>query len=192
MSSARARTLREKNQVAKLVKDLNKRMETFEDAVEELKILKESVCEMNDQLAEQEATNVEAMRKLKEDLRDNKLRALNEAVEAMGKVLISKDELEEYKNEADRWKDECSKVKEEARKELDSRVEEQLQRSLKIIELQNENKLASLKANNESYQSEINNLKDTIKRMSSELDSQKKLTADVAGARRPAPSEKKE
>uniref|UniRef100_A0A6C0EQ55 Uncharacterized protein n=1 Tax=viral metagenome TaxID=1070528 RepID=A0A6C0EQ55_9ZZZZ len=186
--STRAKKLREQNQVVKIVKDLIKRMETFEDAVEELKLLKDTVCDINEQLSEQEATNAEAMRKLKENLRDNKLRVLNETVEEMGRVIVSSDELEEYKQEATRWKAECSKVKEECRADVKSQVDEQMSRQLKILELQNENKLASLNASNESYKTEVQNLKETIKRMAQELDSQKKLTADVAGARRPVSS----
>lgn len=189
--SSRARTLREKNQVVKLVKDLIKRMDSFEDSVGELKILSETITDMNDQLASQEADNVEKMRQLKDALRDNKLKALNETVEGMGRVIISQDELEEFKNEAARWKEECTRVKEECRSDVKTQVDEQLERNLKILELQHENKLASFKATNEALNAEVNNLKETIKRMSQELESQKKLTADVAGANRPRVVEKK-
>ncbi len=184
MSSSKAKTLRDKNLVVKLVKDLDKRMDSFEDAVNELKILKDSICEMNDQLAEQEASNVEQLRKLKEDLRDNKTKALHDALQGMGKLLISEDEVTEYKNEAQRWKDECVRVKEEARAEVKTQVAEQLERQLKILELQNENKISTYKATSESLRSEIVNLKETISRMSQELDSQKDLTASIAGTSR--------
>jgi hypothetical protein len=185
MSTARARALREKNAVAKLVKDLNKKMDSFEDAVEELKILKDSITEMNDQIAEQEQTNVETMKRLKADLKDNRTRTLNEAVEEMGKVIVSTDELEEYKAEAERWKAECGRVKLAVADEVKEKVEEQVDRQLKILELQNECKTAELNASNESFKKEVQNLKEAIGRMSEELNSQKKLTADVARVGRP-------
>lgn len=181
--SSRAKTLREKNQVVKLVKDLNKRMESFEEAVEELKIMKDTICDMNDQLAEQELSNVEQLRQLREDLRDNKLKALNEAVEDMGKIIIAKDDLTEIKNEATRWKNECTRLKNEFNAQLGERVKEQLDRSMKILELENENKTAHIRAVNDAHLTEIANLKETIERMSKELDSQKQLTADIAGRR---------
>jgi predicted RND superfamily exporter protein len=183
MSTLRARKLKETNQVIKLVKDLNKRMETFEDAVQELKILKDSIAEMNDQIAEQEASNVETMRKLREDLKENKLKALTETVAGIGKVIISPEDLAEHKGEAQRWKDECARVKASVQKEIKEAVDDQMARRLKIQELEFENKTAKLSASCESYKAEIVNLKDTIARMSQELDSQKKLTADVARVR---------
>lgn len=183
MSSVRARKLKETNQVVKLVKDLNKRMESFEDSVQELKILKDSITEMNDQIAEQEASNTETLRKLKEDLKENKLRALTEAVNGMGKMIISPEDLAEHKAEAQRWKDECARVKSSVQKEIKEAVDDQMSRRLKIQELEFENKTAKLTASCENYKAEIVNLKETIARMSQELDSQKKLTADVARVR---------
>jgi len=178
--STRVKKMKETNQIVKLVKDLNKRMESFEDSVQELKLLKDSITTMNDQIDEQETTNVETLRKLKEELKESKLRVLNETVEAMGRVIVSVDDLGEYKQEVLRWKDECSKVKAAAQAEIKEKLQEQLDRQFKIMELQNENKTSKLSATCESYKTEVTNLKEMIARMSQELDSQKKLTADVA------------
>jgi len=183
MSTARARKLKENNQLVKLVKDLNKRMESFEDAVQELKLLKDSVTDINDQISEQEATNSETLRQLREDLRENKLKALTEAVQEMGKVIISTEDLAEHKSEAQKWKEECVRIKASVQKEIKESVEDQMSRRLKIQELEFENKTAKLSATCENYKAEIVNLKETIARMSQELDSQKKLTADVARVR---------
>jgi predicted TIM-barrel fold metal-dependent hydrolase len=180
MSTARARKLKEQNQVLKLVKDLNKRMESFEDTVQELKILKDSITDMNDQLTEQEASNVETLRKLREDLKENKLRALNEAVQTMGKVIVSEEDLEDYKQEVQKWKEEASRVKASVQTEIKEKVSEQLEKQMKILELQNENRTSKLTSACDSYKTEVANLKETIARMSAELDSQKRLTADVA------------
>jgi hypothetical protein len=180
MSTSRARKLKETSQVAKLVKDLNKRMESFEESVQDLKILKDSLAEMNDQIAEQEIANNETMRKLNEDFKENKLRAITEAVKSIGKIIISPEDLEDHKNNVQKWKDECTRVKASVQDEIKRNVDEQLTRQMKILELQNENKTSRLSASCESYKTEIANLKETIARMSLELDSQKKLTADVA------------
>lgn len=160
-------------------------MDNFEEAVEELKILKESVTEMNDQIVEQEETNVETLRNLKANLKENKTRVLNDTVEEMGKVIISLDELEEYKAEAMRWKAECGIVKTRVKDDVSEQVNEQVDRQLKILQLQNECKTAEMSASNESLKKEVVNLKEAIERMSNELDSQKKLTADVARVSRP-------
>lgn len=174
--SSRTRKLAETNQIAKLVKELNKRMESFEDSVQELKLMKDSIAGMNDELAEQEAN-------LQNNLKENKLKTLTEIAHQLGRSVVTSEELQEYKNEAQKWKDECAKVRASVQKEIKENVDEQLERKLKILQLENENKSAKLTATCESYKSEIGNLKDTITRMSQELDSQKKLTADVARVR---------
>lgn len=183
MSTARARKIKETNQVARLVKDLDKRMESFEESVAELKILKESITELSDQVTEQEARNTAILRQLNENLKENKTKALTEAAESVGKVLITSEQLEEYKQEVQKWKNECSVIKASTQKEIKEKVDEQLERQLKILELQYENKSAKLSASCENSKTEVLNLKDTINRMAQELDSQKKLTADVARVR---------
>lgn len=180
---SRVKKAKETNQMAKLVKDLNKRMESFEDAVMELKTLKDSISDLNDQIVEQENVNSETLRRLKEDLKENKTRILTEAVTAMGKVILSNEDLQEYKTEIQKWKDECTRVKASVQKEIKESIDEQMARQLKILELQYENKSSKLSASCESYKTEIVNLKETINRMSEELDSQKKLTADIARVR---------
>jgi DNA repair exonuclease SbcCD ATPase subunit len=191
MSTARARKLKEQNQVLKLVKDLNKRMESFEDTVQELKILKDSISDMNDQISEQETSNVETLRKLREDLKENKLKALHENVLSLGKVIVSKEDLEDYKGEVQKWKEESARIKASVQTEINEKVSEQLEKQMKILELQNENKTSKLTSACEAYKSEVANLKETIARMSAELESQKRLTADVAkGGSRSGPDSK--
>lgn len=89
MSSNRARKLREQNVVVKLVKDLNKRMGDFETAVDELKILKNSITDMADEVTRQEEENTSKIIALRSELKNNRVKVLNESAESMGKVLIS-------------------------------------------------------------------------------------------------------
>jgi predicted nucleic acid-binding Zn-ribbon protein len=183
--SARQRALKEKSVVAKLVKDLNKRMNDFEVAVDELKILKESLNDMHDEITAQEAENANTLARLKSELKENRTRVLNEAASSCGKVIMSADELEELRREVEKWKNECSNVRAAVQEEVEEKVEEATAHQLKILSLQHECKTAELSAANTNYEKEIENLKEAIARMTGELDSQKKLTADVARVGRP-------
>lgn len=180
MSSTRAKNIREKNQVVKLVKDLNKKMESFEETVQELKILKETIEELDDQVREQEAKNSREMSRLNQELKDNKFKVVNDVVQTLGKVIISNDELNELKNDSAYWKNQYNNLKQSSEEDVKQRVNEQLDKQLKILELQNQNKLSRLEADRDAFNKEIENYKSTITRMSEELDSQKRLTADIA------------
>lgn len=105
MSSIRAKKLREQNVVVKLVKDLNKRMGDFENSVDELKILKDSITEMHYQIVTQEEENKNQLIRLRTELKNNRIRILNESAEEIGKVLISAEELAELREEVKRLND---------------------------------------------------------------------------------------
>jgi septal ring factor EnvC (AmiA/AmiB activator) len=102
--SARAKALRDKNIVTKLVKDLNKRMGDFEESVDELKILKESITEMHDEVTAAETENHNSLERLRNELKDNKTKVMNDAAESIGKVIISRDELEELRSDVEKLK----------------------------------------------------------------------------------------
>jgi predicted hydrocarbon binding protein len=183
--SARARALREKNVVAKLVKDLNKKMDSFETAVEELKILKESINEMHDEVTEQETQNAARLAQLKAELKDNRTRVLTEAANEAGKTLMSREDLAELKSEVQKWKDECERVREAAQEEVKTKVNDAVEHQIEVLTLQHECKTAELKSANTSYEKEIKNLKEAMDRMGAELESQKQLTANIANSNRP-------
>ncbi len=184
--SARARSLREKNVVTKLVKDLNKRMGDFESAVDELKILKESITEMHDEVTAMEAENTNSISRLRAELKDNKTKILNEAAESVGKVIISSDELEELRSEVDKLKNNHKASKAGVDKVVEDKVDSLIEHKLKLQELEHKAETNALTSAVENYKKEIENLNKTFERMSSELDSQKKLTANLALAGRPS------
>jgi chromosome segregation ATPase len=185
MSSRKSKVpKREETILVKLVKELTKKMDSFEESVTELKLLKDSVMELNEQIADQERNNEETLKELRQNLKENKLKTLNEEVLNMGRIMISSEDLDELKNEVQKWKDECAKIKLSVQKEIKEAVQEQTERKLQIQSLEFENKTAKLNASCDSYKSEIQNLKDTISRMSQELESQKKLTAQVVSGGR--------
>ena len=95
MNSNRGRALKEKNVVATAVKSLNRKMEDFMTAVEDLKILSETATELHDNIVQHATINSQKMKKLDEDLVEHRKRALNEAAMSDGKVVISQEEYDE-------------------------------------------------------------------------------------------------
>ena len=182
---SKAKTLREKNIVTKLVKDLNKRMGDFETAVEELKILKETIVEMHDEIKAHEAENLHSIIRLKSELKDNKTKILNEAAESIGKVIVSKDYLEELNEEVEKLKNAHKNNKESVDTVVSEKVDELIEHRLKLQELKNEADVNILKATINNYKNEIDNMNKTFNRMSKELESQKELTSNLALASRP-------
>lgn len=183
--SARARALREKNVVTKLVKDLNKRMGDFESAVDELKILKESIGEMHDEVTAMETENAQSLGRLRSELKDNKTKILNDAANSIGKVIISHDELAELRSEVEKLKESHKMAKSSVDDVVVEKVEGLIQHRLKLQELEHKAETSSLQSAVENYKKEIENLNKSFDRMVAELESQKKLTSNLAMASRP-------
>lgn len=185
MSSLKARKLKDQSVVTALLKEITRRMEDFESSVSELKILKESAVELNDQILEQESQNVGILQRLRSELKENKLKALNDAASDLNKVLISTEELDELKGLVAKMRTDTSLCKSSMIESIDKAVAEQVQHQLRVQELQHNCEKAQLSAANTNYIKQVENLNDTIQRMSLELESQKKLTADVCRVNQP-------
>lgn len=174
-----------KSELNQIVKSINNRMEDFESAVQELKDLKDSLSEVDDEIVARAAENSAKMEKLNRDFNDNKIRTVNQAVRELGKVIISEEELSELRNQLE-------KVKSEAQDKINSEVsahktalDEKLEQALEVQKLQHERETAQLQAAAHAHKQEVANLKETLTRMSEELASQKKLTADICSANKP-------
>ena len=185
MASLKARKLKDQSVVTSLLKEITRRMEDFENSVSELKILKESAVELNDQILEQESQNVGILQRLRSELKENKLKALNDAATELNKVLISTEELDELKGLVLKMRTDTSSYKSSMNESIDKAVAEQVQHQLRVQELQHNCEKAQLSAANTNYIKQVENLNDTIQRMSLELESQKKLTADVCRVNQP-------
>ena len=185
MASLKARKLKDQSVVTSLLKEITRRMEDFENSVSELKILKESAVELNDQILEQESQNVGILQRLRSELKENKLKALNDAAQELNKVLISTEELDELKGLVLKMRTDTSSYKSLMNESIDKAVAEQVQHQLRVQELQHNCEKAQLSAANTNYIKQVENLNDTIQRMSLELESQKKLTADVCRVNQP-------
>lgn len=185
MASLKARKLKDQSVVTSLLKEITRRMEDFESSVSELKILKESAVELNDQILEQESQNVGILQRLRSELKENKLKALNDAAQELNKVLISTEELDELKGLVTKMRADTSSSKSSMNESITTAVAEQVQHQLRVQELQHNCEKAQLSAANTNYIKQVDNLNDTIQRMSLELESQKKLTADVCRVNQP-------
>jgi len=185
--SSKRKALKEKNVVIKLVKELDKRMTDFENTVEDLKILKDTITEMHEEVVNQEITNASILSRLKTDLKENKTRVLKDEVESSGKVIISVDDLDELKDEVEKFKNMYKEIKNSVSGVVEEKVEELLQHRLQLQALEHKGETGKLYSQVENYKKEILNLNKTFERMAAELESQKKLTSNLAlGARPPS------
>ena len=184
MSTARTRN-RNQSELAKLVKNIDKRMEDFETSVEDLKNLKETITDMNDEITAKEEENKRVLAKLSQDLKENRIRLLKDAAAEQGKILICKEEITEMTQEFEKQKSKLTKTIEELQTEIKEQITKQVQEQLKVQSLEHDVSKAQIEAENKNLNKEIVNLNATIGRMLEELASQKKLTADVASMNRP-------
>ena len=160
--SAKAKALREKNVVAKLVKDLNKRMGDFENAVEELKILKETISEMHDEVTAVEMENANNISRLRAELKNNRTKILNDEAESIGKVIISRDELDELRGDVNKLKTNHKTSKNEVEDVVNDKVEDMIKHQLKLQELEHKANTSALEASIKNYEKEIENLNKSL------------------------------
>ena len=187
--ASRANRMRDNNQVAKLVKDLCKRMDDFQTSVEELKIMKDTIADMNDEVYVKEQETKARLRQLSEELQDNTVKALNDGASKLGKLIISKDEWNELNGLVTKLKGKNDKLREEYESEVEGKVQERVTQQMEIVKLEHQRDLASLKASNDNYLREIDNMRSNFDRLSGELESQKRLTAEIASAGKPSPKQ---
>jgi len=177
----------EQNEVIKLSKDIVNKMNDFELAVNELKMLSDSLAEIDRVVAEKEETNKHALKRLEDSFQDNKIKAVNAAARELGKLLVNSEELDELNWQVTKLTNEKNNIRAELEAHYKQLNAEKFEQEKKVLELNHQCNIAELSAKTETQSREIANLKDTIARMSKELESQKKLTSEVALAGRPAP-----
>ena len=155
------------------------------DIVEEIKIYKDSLVDLEEEVSNKYAENQARLTKLRQELEDNKIRTLNEAATSIGKVIIAQDELDELKGQVEKMKAQHKEALSQARDEIDEKVKLQVEQKINVLRLEHECRTAELSASNKNYEREIVNMEKTLKRMQEELNSQKELTANIAQAGRP-------
>ncbi len=165
----------------KLVKDINKKMDGFEDAVRDLKLNLDDVEERNAQAMEAETRGHEEIRKMEADFRENKLRTLTQVAGELNKVIITSEELAELRQSVQQYKTQLETERKVQQANIDQAVAAQVKQQVDIKRLENDCAVAQLRAEKDAATGECESLRLTIDRMSNELDSQKRLTADIAG-----------
>ena len=174
----------EKSELNKLVKEISRRMEDFEDSVQKLKDLQDTLEEVDESLAQQASINKNKMEQLNKDFQDNKIRTVYQAATDLGKILITKEELDELREELEKVKENGKQEVADQKAKLQQDFDEKLNQALSVKQLKHECDTANLKAEVESHKKEVENLNSALERMSEELKSQKQLTAEVAGMNR--------
>ena len=171
------------SELNRVVKMISYKMDDFEKAVLELKELKNGAIELDDAIEEQAAKNKDALEKMERDLLDNKIRTINKAAFDMGKIIMSREELDELNNSLTVLKESGRVELEQRTKDLSDKYEEKLAQALNVRTLMHQAETALLTAGASAHAKEIDNLNASLDRMSEELKSQKLLTASVVAPR---------
>ncbi len=174
-----------KTELNQLVKSIENRMSDFETAVQDLKDLKETLSEVDDEIIARAAINAQKIEEMNRGYADNKIKMVNTAVKELGKVIITREELDELRSQVEKVKTESMETIATEVASHKKSLDEKTEQALKVQTLQHECETAQLNAEAEAHKKEVLNLKDNLERMVMELKSQKKLTADLAGANRP-------
>lgn len=178
---SRSARKRDKRELEKLMVNVEKQMMSFEVAIEDLKTFKDSLLDLDDEI-EAKHTEINSKKKaLDEDFQDHKLRKLREVAQSLDKVIVSQEDVAEKDRHLANVQEQLEETKEKFEDSLNRRVQEEVERRIKILNLENQKNNIELVASNKNYEREISNLKENMDRMSKELDSQKNLTASIAG-----------
>lgn len=175
----------EKNDLIKAVKDISRKMDDFNDSVSNLLSLKDTLLDLDDELAERQKNSKDELEEVERSFQTNKLKAVSQAARELSMELVSREELNTMKEASNKSKQLEKETIDRMRQEMETSFNDKLSVQLKLNELQFQRDSSKLEAQVEAQKSEIENLKNTLQRMSQELDSQKKLTAEVAGISRP-------
>lgn len=173
----------EKSELNKILKEITRRMSDFEESVQKFSELKECAEEIDESIAQQAAINKNRLDTLNKEFQDNKIRAINNAAEELGKTLITKEELNELRTELQKVKEMGRQEVEKNIIEIQKRFDEKLVQALNMKKLEHDAESAKLRAEVDSHIKEMTNLNNALDRMSEELKSQKQLTASVVAPR---------
>ena len=167
----------------KLLKNCSTKMESLTDSIQDLKDFQDCALQLDETIAKQAAINKQKLDDMDREFKDNKIKAVNSAAAELGKIVITKEELDELRSELVRVK-ESGRIEFSEQMSLErSRYEDKLSQAINIQTLKHEAESARLHANMDSHVKEVANLNTALTRMAEELKSQKDLTASVVGPR---------
>lgn len=169
-----------KSELNLLLKSIDRRMQDFEEAVQELKDMKENISSMETDIEQKRKINEEAMKELERELDTNVLKAIQSHAYKLGKVILSEEELSELKAENSNLKIKYNNYVKESETAMAKKIAEKVENAKKIFQLENDRENAHLVSDIESYKKNVVSMESLINRMTQELESQKKLTAEIA------------
>ena len=175
-----AQSTNNKSELTLLLKSIDRRMQDFEEAVQNLKEMKGEIGNMEIDIESKRKSNEEAVRELERDFETNLLRTIQTKAQELNKIILSTEELDDIKNENMTLRSKYNNYVKDIENSVNKRIAEQVNNAKHILQLEHERENAKLVSEIESYKKSIASMENLMNRMSQELESQKNLTAEIA------------
>lgn len=180
MPKKAAQATNNKSELTLLLKSIDRRMQDFEEAVQNLKEMKSDIGNMEIDIESKRKSNEEAIRELERDFESNLLRTIQTKAQELGKIILSTEEFDDIKNENITLRSKHNNYVKDIENSVSKRISEQVNNAKHILQLEHERENAKLVSEIESYKKSIASMENLMNRMSQELESQKNLTAEIA------------
>ena len=164
-------------EVVEVVSDISKKIDDFLVAVAQLKDLEEKPDRIRDEVANAEREKHARMAEFDRKMVEHEMMTIQNVLQKQNKVAIDIDELKELQALQVREDADARQIK---RTKFDGDVDEKVKTELKLKEFQYAKKFAEAKAKETSFKTEKDMLYMTIEGLKNEIESQKKLTSDLA------------
>eukprot|EP01060_Flectonema_neradi_P031912 TRINITY_DN496_c0_g1_i1.p1 TRINITY_DN496_c0_g1~~TRINITY_DN496_c0_g1_i1.p1 ORF type:complete len:192 (+),score=65.01 TRINITY_DN496_c0_g1_i1:57-632(+) len=164
-------------EVVEVVSDISKKIDDFMVAVAQLKDLEEKPDRIRDEVANAEREKHARMAEFDRKMIEHEMMTIQNVLQKQNKVAIDIDELKELQALQVREDAESRQIK---RTKFESDVDEKVKTELKLKEFQYAKKFAEATAKETSFKTEKEMLYLTISGLKEEIESQKKLTSDLA------------
>ena len=180
MPKKAAQTTNNKSELTLLLKSIDRRMQDFEEAVQDLKEMKGAIGNMEIDIESKKKSNEDAVRELERDFETNLLRTIQTKAQELNKIIMSTEEWDDIKNENISLRAKYNNYVKDVENSVNKRIAEQVNNAKHILQLEHERENAKLVSEIESYKKSIASMESLMNRMSQELESQKNLTAEIA------------
>eukprot|EP01064_Diplonema_japonicum_P004707 TRINITY_DN13091_c1_g1_i1.p1 TRINITY_DN13091_c1_g1~~TRINITY_DN13091_c1_g1_i1.p1 ORF type:complete len:194 (-),score=110.21 TRINITY_DN13091_c1_g1_i1:42-581(-) len=164
-------------EVVEVVSDISKKIDDFISAVAVLKDLEEKPDRIKDEVENAEREKHARMDAFDRKMEEHELMTIQEILRKQNKESI---DLEEYKELQALQVREDADTRETKKRKFEADVSDKVKTELQLKELQYTKKFAEATAKEASFTTEKNMLYMTIESLRAEIESQKKLTSELA------------
>eukprot|EP01059_Diplonema_ambulator_P017247 TRINITY_DN29226_c0_g1_i1.p1 TRINITY_DN29226_c0_g1~~TRINITY_DN29226_c0_g1_i1.p1 ORF type:complete len:199 (+),score=91.64 TRINITY_DN29226_c0_g1_i1:48-599(+) len=164
-------------EVMDVVNDISKKLDEFVHAVAILDDLDEKPLRIRDEVTKAELEKHARMQEFDKKLKEHKLITVQNVLQQQGKVAIDIDEYKELQGLHVR---DAAAIRAEKKRKFDEMVAEKVSVEMELKKLQYAKKFAEATAREAAFQTEKNMLYMTIESLKNEIESQKKLTSELA------------